>query len=273
MGTPLDAGKGLAEGALITATAAACVIPDAWEFVSQVYVAQCDPGKIFAAGEAWLKAAGDLGDAVSGAEGVNNQVGGTGWQGKDYDAYCEKVADYIRQMMVAQIFAVIVGIALIAIAVLLFVRIVAMLVMAAGLAIFAAAILVAIASVVGNLGASEALEADASIYAVECEIGMTELSSAIDVVDYSEAAGIAALLAGDVGVQMAFGNQDALGDLGQASIDGLGTICAGLTSRFYRDALAGFMAAPGGTILATAVGVGDTVYGSSVVDRATGNAS
>src|SRR6266545_3688454 len=117
MGTPLDSGKGLAEGALITASAAACVIPDAWAFVSQTYVAQCDPGAIFAAGEAWLKAAGDLGDAVSAAENVNNSVGGTGWQGSDYTAYCEKVADYIRQMMVAQIFAVTVGIALIAVAI------------------------------------------------------------------------------------------------------------------------------------------------------------
>ena len=81
------------------------------------------------------------------------------------------------------------------------------------------------------------------------------------------------LLAGDVGVQMAFGNEDALGDLGQATVDGLGTICAGLTSRFYRDSLAKFMAVPGGNLFATAVGVGDTVYGSSVVDRATGNAS
>jgi uncharacterized membrane protein len=272
MGTPLDSGRDLAEAALVTAAAAACVIPDAWGFVSQTYVAQCDPGGIFAAGEAWLKVAGDLGDAVSAAERVNKSVAGTGWHGSDYTAYSEKVAGYIQQMIVGQVFALTVGIALVAIASLLFVRILAMLVMAAGLAVFAAAILAAMASVVGNLGASETLEADASIFAVECEIGMSDLGKAIDAVDNTLAGGIGAFLAGDIALQVAFGDTDALGDLAQASVDGIGTVCAGLTSRFYRDTLAKYMGAPRGNLLLKALGISDVVFGSSVVDRVTGNA-
>jgi hypothetical protein len=141
-------------------------------------------------------------------------------------------------------------------------------VMAVGLTVFAAAILAAMASVVGFLGAVEALEADAALFAVECEIGLREMDAAMKVTDGVLAGGIAAFLAGDVGVQLAMGNNAALGDLGQSTVDSIGTITAGLTARLFRDALARGMSGTVGRTafndVAAALGVTFTFTGSPV---------
>lgn len=235
MGSPLDAGNELAQGALIAIIGAACVIPDAWPIAGEAYKMQCDPGAMFDSGQAWLDSAGKIGEALQAAIDVNNSLAGTGWEGEDYSAFTEKVADYIRQMMVAQIFAYTVGIALIIAAVISFIAIILLAVMGAILAIFAVAILAAMASVVGFLGPVEALELDAALFAVECEIGLRELDAMTALTDGVLAAGIGAFLVGDVAVQLAMGNGDVLGDLAQASVDGIGTIATGLVAKLYQE--------------------------------------
>jgi uncharacterized membrane protein len=270
-GSPLDAGKYLAEYALIGTTTAACVIPDAWALAGEFYKLQSDPGAQYEAGMAWLQVAQHLGDAVSAAESVNNSVAGTGWEGKDQEAYSAKVADYIRELMIGQIFAYTVGIALIISAISLFIIVAIAAVMATGLLIFMGAILAAIASVVGNLGASEALEADALLYAVECEMSIAELETAMVTLDAALAAGIGAFLAGDVGVQFAMGDHDALADLAQATVDGVGTIAVGLVAKLYQEGVGKVYGNPfagGFGTVVRALGITDVVTGESIPDRA-----
>jgi hypothetical protein len=269
MGSPLDAGNELAAGALVAITAAACVIPDAWPIAGEAYKLQCDPGAMFESGQAWLDSAAKIGEALQAAIDVNNSLGGTGWEGADYTAFTEKTADYIRQMMVAQVFAYTVGIAIIVAAIASFIAIVVLTVMGAVLAIFAACILAAMASVVGFLGPVEALELDASLFAVECEIGLRELDVVTKTTDAVLAGGIGAFLAGDIGIQLAMGNGDVLGDLAQGTVGGLGTITTGLMARVYRDAMGKGIGSnigrgPLQTVL-TGLGLNDVLGGSGTL--------
>jgi hypothetical protein len=270
MGSPLDSGKVIGESALIAITAAACIIPDAWVIAGEGYKMQCDPGAMYESGQAWLDSAGKLGEALNAAISVNNSIAATGWEGADADAFTAKTADYIRQMMIAQVFAYTVGIATIVAAIESFLALVVLAAMALGLAVFAAAILAAAASVVGFLGPVEALEADAALFAVDCEVGLRELDAATTVTDGVLAGGIGVFLAGDVAGQIASGNTGALGDLAQATVDGLGTVLAGLTARVFRDAVGRGMA---GTVgrgplneLVTSLGLVTTFTGSPIDD-------
>lgn len=269
MGSPLDSGATIAEAALIAISAAACVIPDAWAIAGEAYKLQSDPGAIYAAGQAWLDSASKLGAAAEAATTVNNSVG-TAWDGADYEAYVGKAAQYIRELMVAQIFATTVGIALIIAAIETFTAILVLAAMAVGLTVFATAILATAASVVGFLGPVETLEADAALFAVDCEIGLRELNAAMTVTDGVLAAGIGVFLAGDVGVQVAMGNRGALTDLTQATVDGLGTITAGLVAKAGQELVGRGMGRTVGRgpledVLA-ALGITFTVAGSPVDD-------
>src|SRR5262249_33146514 len=261
-----DSGKIIAEAALVAITASACVIPDAWPIAGEAYKMQCDPGGMYEAGRAWLDSAGKLGEALGAATTINNSVGGSGWEGKDYDAFTDKVAQFIREMIVAQIFAYTVGIALIIAAIETFISIAVLAAMALGLTIFAAAIIAAAATGVGFLGAVEAIEADASIFAVECELSLRELDGVTTATDGVLAAGIGVFLAGGVGAQVWLGNPAALGDLAQATVDGIGTITAGLTARIFRDAVGKGMSTTVGrgplSDLVAGLGLGFTFSGS-----------
>lgn len=265
----MGAGKVMAESALIATSASACVIPDAWAVAAEMYTAQCDPDAMIDAAQAWFDVAEELGKAISATEDANNAIAGTGWEGKDYDAFTEKAAELSQQMMVDQVFAVTVGIAILTVAIMNYVRIVIMAVMALALTVFAAAILAAIASIVGNLGASEALEAEAAMYALECEVSLIDLDASMRSIDYVLAGTITALLGGDLGMQAAFGNDEVLEELGQATVAGLPTIASGLTAKCYQSVMKAGMGNPGGNIIARAIGLGDTIYGSSFLDRAT----
>ncbi|HEU5265506.1 MAG TPA: hypothetical protein VFU35_02355 [Jatrophihabitans sp.] len=275
MGTPLDSGKYLAEGALIAASAATCVIPAGCLLVSELYMMQSDPGAQFEAGQAWLEVGEHLNKAISAAESINNAVGGAWRDDPAQTAFSEKLADYIRELMVGMVFAYTVGVALIVSAIALFILIVIGAVMALGLTIWAAAVLAAIASVVGNLGASEALEAEATTYALDCYNGLKEAGEAMRILDLSLAGGITALLVGDTVTQFAMGDHDAFTDLAQATVDGLGTITAGLVAALYQRGVGKLIKAPGagaaGTrIFGTALGLTDTTTGDSLVDDTTG---
>ena len=270
MASPLDNGKIIGEAALVAIAAAACVIPDAWVVAGEGYKMQCDPGAMYEAGQTWLDSAGKLGEALNTAITVNNSIASTGWEGADADAFSVKVGDYIRQMMIAQAFAYTVGIAVIMAAIESFIALVTLAAMAVGLTAFAVAILATAASVVGFFGPVEALEADAALFAVDCEIGLGELDDVTNVTDGVLAGGITVFLAGDVAAQIATGNSDVLGDLAQATVDGMGTILAGLTARVFRNAVGQGMA---GTVgrgplndLVTSLGLVTTFAGSPADD-------
>jgi len=269
----LSSGKTIAEAALIAVTGAACVIPDAWPIAGTAYTMQSDPGAMFDAGQAWLDSARALGEAVDAAIAINNSLTATGWEGADQEAFSEKLADYTREIMTAQIFAYSVGIALMIAAFEVFVAILVLAAIAAGLTAFAVAILAAVASVVGNLGASEALELDASLFAAEAEMGLNTLEGAMKVTDLALAGGVAAFLTADVGVQVALGNTGALTDLGKATVDSIGTVAAGLVAKACQTKLGKVAGNPIGRTLindlATAVGIESTVTGQSPWDPLT----
>lgn len=273
MSNGLSSGKTIAEAALIAVTAAACVIPDAWEIAGTAYTMQSDPGAMFDAGQAWLDSAGKLGEAADAVIAINNALTTTGWEGADQEAFSEKLADYTREIMTAQAFAYTVGVALMVAAFEVFVAILVLAAIAAALTAFAVAILAATASIVGDFGASEALEADALLFVVQAETGLTTLEGAMKVTDGVLAGGVAVFLTADIGVQVALGNTGALTDLGRATVDSLGTIAAGLVAKACQTKLgkAGGVAV-GRTVfndLATAVGIGTTVTGQSPWDPLT----
>jgi hypothetical protein len=269
MGTPLDSGKGLAEAALLGTSFAACVIPVAWACAGEMYQLQCDPGAMFEAGQAWLEVAGSVGDAVQANESLTNSIGATGWQGADYDAFVAKAAHLSQELMVGQVFAYTVGIALITMAVALFVAILIMLAMSIGLVANAIAIIVAAASVVGWLGPEEALQIEAEMYALECEASLMEVAEGLVTLSHILAGTITALLAGDVASQAALGDTEALGDLVQGSVDGLGTITTGLVAALYQGQVGKYMKTPYTSTLLRALGITDTVTGTTIPDEAT----
>ncbi len=266
MGNPLDAGKGMGETAIISTSFAACVIPVAWSCAGEMYKMASDPGAMFEAGQTWLSVAGKIGEAVTANEDLTNSIGGTGWRGSDYEAFTEKAADLSRQLMVSQVFAVTVGIALMTMAVALMVAAITMMIMGLVLAAQAVAILVAAASVVGFLGAVETLEFEAEIFAINCEAGLMTMDGTLSALSATLGASIGALLAGDVGAQLALGDSQALTDLTQASVDGLGTIATGLTAAFYQRTIGTYMKTPFTSTVIRAIGLGDTVSGQSLPD-------
>lgn len=270
----MGAGKDMAEGALIATSAAACLIPDAWAVAAEMYKAQCDPDAMIEAAQAWFDTAGELANAVTACESGTNSIAGTGWegdwQGHDADAFTSKAADLSRQMMVDEVFAVTVGIAVLTVAIMNYMRIVIMVVMALALAIYAAIIFAEMASIVGNLGASESTEAAAAVFAAECEVSLLDMDTSFTTIDNVLAGGITAFLAGDAGVQAAFlGNHEIGEELVASTVAGLPTIASGLTARLYQNVVSRYMGNPYGNVLGRAIGLGDTIYGSTFLDRAT----
>lgn len=272
MSNPLSSGQTLAETALVTATAASCVVPAGVLLCSQLYEMQADPGTQFDAGMAWIDLAQSLQQAIAQAERINNSVGASWSDDPAETAFTEKAADYIRQLMTDMVFAYAVGIGLIVSAVATFVAIVVGLVLAVILGIFAAEIIALAASVVGDFGPVEAMEAAANDFALDAYNSVKGLMEVVEGVDVAAAGEIGVFLAGDVGVQFALGDHDVLADLGQATVDGIGTITKGLLAKLYQTAVSKGIKAPGLNnplrALSQAIGLDDTFSGSSLLDKA-----
>lgn len=278
MGTPVDAGQTIASDALYMSTAAAVVIPAAWPVVAQMFIANCDPGAIYAAGEAWLRVAQEISDARAAADSTRSDAAASGWQGTDQAAYDSKAATFGAELLGAEMLAIAVGIALVTMAVILFARIVFMMALAVILDIWEGLIILAAASIIGEFGAVEALMLSANEFALECLGWMTELGDVVLGVEYGFAATITGIIGGDVAGALVMGDTQALGNLGQATVDGLGTIAAGLVARVFRDGVArgirlplgnegGPMSWPG--TLAKSFGLADTAAGQTPIDPVT----
>ena len=61
----------------------------------------------------------------------------------------------------------------------------------------------------------------------------------------------------------------ALGDLGQATVDGLGTIGTGLIAALYQGTVGKYMKTPYSSIIAQGLGLTDTVTGETIPDKVT----
>lgn len=270
MSNPLSPGKAMAEAALITATAASCVVPAGTLLCSELYKAQGDPGQQYDAAMAWFALGDTLQQAIQDAERINNSVGGVWRDDEAETAFTAKAADYIRQLMVAMAFAYATGIGLIVSAITMFVAITVGLVLAGVLAAFAAAFLAAVASVVGNLGPSEAIMADATTYALDAYNSFRALMKGVEACDMAVAGEIGVFLGADVGVQFALGDHDALGDLAQATVDGIGDVASGLVAKLWQEVVAAGMKVPGVgnpiRTIAQGAGVADTVTGTTPLD-------
>ncbi len=186
-----------------------------------------DPGALLDAGLAWLDAAQEIQDSLNANMDLTNALGATGWSGSDFDEFTGKAADLSRQLMVTMSMAYIIGTILILAAVAMMIACLVIFAIGVGFGLWAAAIIAAAASVVGNFGPVEVLMFDANIWAIEVEANLMSMAGTMDTTFNVMAGVITAALAADVGLQVAFGNDEALGDLAQATVVSVPTITTG----------------------------------------------
>jgi hypothetical protein len=243
-GTPVDSGNELAQVALALMTSAAFVVPAVWPLVTETLNAQCDPGMMYEAGQVWQQVADELDKAITAVGDLTNSTAVQGWEGADKDAFINKMNDFTVQLQSTQVLAQLVSYTMIAAAIESFFLIVELAFIAGALAVVAAIILAATASIVGNLGVSETLEAEASAFAAEAKSMIAGLNKGKDVVDMAAAAAIGTFMVGDVIGQATHGNPGAVLDLVKSQVQSLPVVAGGLLSLNARDRLsnsAGYM--------------------------------
>lgn len=233
----VDDGASLARDAMEITIGACVLVPEALPTLEFIYKFQCDPGAIYAAGEAWMSVGHDLAAAVQAFQTGQQPLAGQAWIGSDRDAFDAKARRFSDELVAECALAFTVGIAMITAAITLYARIVVMLAMAVVLAAFATAIGIALATIVGAPVAAE-IEADAAVYAETMLEVLEGLGEAYTVLEQGLGLGITTMLAADAGVALAVGDPGVLGEFGKATVDGLGTMASGLVSRVFRDATA-----------------------------------
>ncbi|WP_026923611.1 hypothetical protein [Glycomyces arizonensis] len=92
-----------------------------------IYLHQCNPGKIMKGGAQWLLLAQKYSEARDMIEEKVNRIAPEAWEGKDRDAFDEKVQNILGQLETIQAFAMHIGISLMTIASMLAVMIPVML--------------------------------------------------------------------------------------------------------------------------------------------------
>jgi uncharacterized membrane protein len=220
-----------AAGALSAATASAFVIPAAWPLVAEMFEDQCDPESFLQAGLDWIQMAGDLGNADSTAKDLIHGMPAEDWTGKDRQAFEAKMNELSWQITFEQAFAYVVGAAMISLAVMLFILIAAMVVIAAIMAWHA---LVVGAAMVGVITAPAAM-AEANAAAASCFNTLNTIDNVEEAVARGLAGAIAAMMAVEIGAEMWNGNSAALGDLGGSFVDASDNLLWGTLSRLERD--------------------------------------
>ncbi|GAA1943639.1 WXG100 family type VII secretion target [Nocardioides hwasunensis] len=252
----------MAQAGFMMTVAATPLIPVGWACAGSMLPMIGDPDALLEAGMAWLDAAQEIQDGLTANMDLTNSLGSS-WQGADYDAFTEKAADLSRQLMVTMALAYAVGVALILAAIAVMIACIIVFVIGLGFALWSAAILFAMATVVGNLGPVEVLMFDANIWALQAESSLMSVNSGLSTTFNVLAGTVTAALAADVGLQIAFGNEEALGDLAQATVLSVPTITAGLASVFFRDSVALGMKPPFSSGIVRGLGV---LMGTGVVD-------
>lgn len=178
------------------------------------------PGTIAEGAQSWLDAASAFDRAQTQLDTLCTGLSSDQWAGDDRDGFDKTVSDLSAQLGVSADFAKVVGATLAGLAVPLAVY--PGVVLGIGGVMFAMGISfeLAVASVVGNLGASEAA------YAAGCATGSTCLAVlGGTLAGYAALMSLAASVLGigslvDVGLQTHHGDESALGNYAQAQVDG-----------------------------------------------------
>lgn len=233
----------MAQTGFLMTVASTPLIPVGWACAGSMMPMIGDPDSLYEAGMKWLDAAQEIQEALNANMELTNSLGSS-WQGTDYDAFVQKAADLSRQLMATMALAYVVGIALIMSAIAVMIACITIFVMGIGFTIWVAAIMFAMATVVGNFGPVEVLMFDASIWAIECESGLATLNAGLATTFNVLAGTVATALAADVAAQVALGNEEALGDLAQATVLSLPTIAAGLAAKFFTEGVGSAMKPP-----------------------------
>jgi hypothetical protein len=197
-----------AVGALTSANIVAMVIPAAWPCAALMYANQGDPEAVFKAGLKWLDMYGEFGGAQEAADGT--ELPKEEWQGRDRDAYDERIDEYRGQLTGSKQLAFAVGTTMTMIGGLLLIVVALMVVIAVILLACLAYVLAALAGVF----TAPAAYAQASEVAVECETFLEQVSTVVAKVAAACAGVVAAVMALDVGWQKAFHNDAVFADLG-----------------------------------------------------------
>lgn len=265
-------GEALAKSALIELTIAGVAFPQVWPLTGIAYKMQGDPGQMWDAGQDWFAQADKLAQAAHSAAAIQQQVGGLVWVGNDYDAYKDKSDDFLVKLTAATLLASTMGVAMSIAAIETFIAIMILFVVAGILSILAAIFLATV-----WFPPTEPVALEAQAMALEVVTMSTTILEEVDfttqAVDAGLAAGIGAMLIGDVVAQLTTGDFDVLGDLGQATVDGLGTMLKGLLAAGYQEAVgAGFKY--GGIEFAPmfgGVGLGEMLGGKTLFESVVGD--
>jgi hypothetical protein len=258
----------LAKAGFFMTCASGVVVPSAWAAAGEMFVMIGDPGALLDAGLAWFDAASEMQTAIEANIEVTNGLA-LSWEGTDHDAFVAQAADYTRQLMTTQVMAYTIGTVMVAAALMVTLAAIVIFAMGIGFALWATAIFISMASVAGNLGVTQTLIFDAGIYAFNCEAGLRTLDSTL-LTAYNVMGGVIGVaLAADVAAQMALGNEEALGDLGEATVLGIPTIAAGLVSAFFTKSVGMGMKPPFGDPVLRILGIGTQATGVDPVGEVT----
>lgn len=227
----------VAASSLTAVISAAFVIPGAWPLAAEMFEDQCDPEAILAAGMKWFDMAGQLNEGKTTAEGAVRGVSEQEWKGKDRQAFEHRMDDYGWQINFSMGMAYVVGGAMVALAIMLFLLILIMAVIALVMLWFMAYVLAAMAGVFTLAPA----QAAANNAAIQCFNVLDKVDTVEEKVAIALAAAIGATMAVDVGGQMFKGNSAALGDLGNGFLDASDNLLWGSLSRLERDFNKGLM--------------------------------
>jgi hypothetical protein len=140
----------------------------------------------------------------------------------------------------------VVVVVLYALAILISIFIILMFVIAGILAIFAAAIALAAGTIFGAPAALE-MEAEVTEFCEGCELVLSTAGEAIQYTCWGAGGVLLAMLGVDIGGQMFKGNAHALTNLGQATVNGLGTMANG-TLQYIEQKLNAKMIAGGAKV-------------------------
>ncbi|MEU8123205.1 hypothetical protein AB0C21_31215 [Spirillospora sp. NPDC049024] len=222
----LGAAKGLAEAAMYECIFASVVIPAAIPMNQIVYQAQGDPKKIWDAADGWKETIDELTKAKDEIESLTRGVQESAWEGDDRTAFEKRMKEYVQQLDGTIAMAWVAAISLWILAVMIAVFIYLMFVIVSLLAIFAAAICVAAGTVIGAPAALE-LEAEANQFASMAYKVLSIGSKVLTVTFGSTAVIYGGAVAGNVGWQMAHGNEGVVTEMRKATVNGLDDMLKG----------------------------------------------
>jgi uncharacterized membrane protein len=239
-GDTLGAFSGLAEAAYIESIAAAAIIPAVWPIVAIMYEGQSDPQQIWLAADGWKDMIDELQKAQDKIEDLSRRVGEDAWKGDDRTAFDGKMHDYVNQIDFGIALAWTVTAILYVIAVLISIFIMLMFCIAGILAIFAFAICVAAGTIIGAPAAAE-MEAEANLFAEGCLTVMEAAEKVLKVTFWGCAGAFGLLLGIDIGGQAWKGNESAVSNLAQATMNGADEMLKGTLSYLEQKATSNSM--------------------------------